>query len=242
MFSRAFSFWHPSTGESPESEAAPTAVADDRRLWIRIATDLTCAVQLGSKPGNDRILARLRDVSLAGANLIVDRRVEPGQMLSLEFLPPSDDVRTALACVVRAVAQSDGTWALGCVFARELGSDDLAAFGASKIPAPSDDKRTWLRFPCHVQARIRPFGTCPGDAQSVQVLNISASGVGFRSSAPLEAGALLNVDLFDRNGRKVCAILACVVHVSQKADGEQEVGCNFIRELNDDEMETLLQE
>ena len=68
----------------------------------------------------ESIRAKVRDLSLGGANLLVDRPFEAGQMLSVELPANKGDVRTVLACVVRVIPQEDGHWSLGCVFSREL--------------------------------------------------------------------------------------------------------------------------
>jgi hypothetical protein len=97
-----------------------------------------------------------------------------------------------------------------------------------------------VRFACDVRAEYRKFGDSRTDALPVKVLNISATGIGLVVNPDVETGALLNVDLFDKSGRKVCAILACAVHSSQGSTGEHAVGCNFIRELTEEELESLL--
>ena len=42
----------------------------------------------------------------------------------------------------------------------------------------------------------------------------------------VDVGTLINIDLFDKNDRLTRTILACVVHISQRADGDQAVGCD----------------
>ncbi len=38
----------------------------------------------------------------------------------------------------------------------------------------------------------------------------------------------------------VRTILACVVHVAEQPEGHSDLGCNFIRELSDEEFQALL--
>lgn len=244
MFERTFSFWRRLVGKpSPRDDSnakTSTAMADDRRLWVRYATDLRGQVQRADEKGGERILAKVGDLSLGGANLVVDKRFETGQMLSLELPAQRGETRTVLACVVRVTPQRSGKWSLGCVFSRELDHGDLRAFGARKEPAAESDQRIWVRYACDVRATYRKFGAPPSDARPVQVLNISASGIGLLLEPFLDAGRLLNVDLFDKSGRKACAILTCVVHTTARADGHTAAGCNFIRELTEEELESLL--
>ena len=72
----------------------------------------------------------------------------------------------------------------------------------------------------------------------VQVLNVSSSGIGLLASRTIEPGTLLNLEL--HRGSDGHTMLACVVHVTPQGDGRLGLGCNFIRELTEDEMKTLL--
>lgn len=238
MFEKTFSFWHRLVGTTA---AATTAeMHDDRRLWVRYAADLEGKVQLAEKQGSAKILAKVRDLSLGGANLLVDQPLQPGQMLSVELPADQGNVCTVLACVVRATPQAEGHWSLGCVFSRELNNDDLGSFGAQKVQADGDDNRVWVRFSCELKASYRKVGDVADQAQPAEVLNISANGIGLAVQPTLQAGSLVNVDLFDKNGRMMRTMLACVVHTTQRASGDYAVGCNFIRELSEEELQSLL--
>jgi c-di-GMP-binding flagellar brake protein YcgR len=239
MFERTFSFWRNLVGKPQASQRAAGAVEDDRRMWVRYASDLQGQVQLTEKQGSDKIQAHVRDLSVGGANLLVDRPLSPGHMLSLELPANKGSIRTVLACVVRAIPTEDGQWSLGCVFSRELDSDDLDSLGAKKVQAANEDQRIWVRFSCAVKARYRKFADPLAESRAVEVLDISASGIGLVVPS-LDAGSLLTVDLQDKNGRKVCSILACVVHTTRRAGGDYAVGCNFIRELSEEELQSLL--
>jgi head-tail adaptor len=237
MFEKTFTFWRRLVGQTP----APTAPAhDDRRLWIRYAADLQGNVQRTEKPGSHKLSATVRDLSQGGANLLVDQPVEAGQMLSLELPAAADEVRTVLACVVRVTPHEGNRWSLGCVFSRELGADDLGSCGAQKTPAAQDDKRIWVRFTCEVTASYRKVGDSAGQSHPAQVLDISANGIGLAVQSTLDAGSLINIDLIDKKGRTVKTMLACVVRTTQRGAGDCAVGCNFIRELSEEELQSWL--
>jgi hypothetical protein len=238
MLEKTFSFWHRLVGKSPEVPAKTTE--QDRRLWVRYAADLRGNVQLPNAGPDAKILAQVRDLSLGGANIEIDRKIELGQMLTLELTGGNHEVRSVLACVVRVASRADGKWSVGCVFSRELTGDDLERFGAHKLSSEHDDKRTWIRYHCELKANYRKVGDPAASAHTARVLNISANGIGLSVNPSLDAGSLLNVDLLDRQGRPVRSILACVVHTTQHSDGEAAVGCNFIRELREEELQSLL--
>jgi c-di-GMP-binding flagellar brake protein YcgR len=240
MFENTFSFWRRLLGTT----AAPLPAAeaqDDRRLWVRHALDLSGSLRLDEKHASEKVLAKVRDLSLGGANLLVDRPVKPGEMVTLELAADDAEIRTVLACVVRSASQGEGQWSLGCVFARELSDEDLGRFGAKKLPAAeNDDKRTWIRFSCELHAAYRRVGDPTNQSHPAQVLNISANGIGLSVAQPLIGGSLLNVDLLDQAGQLARTILACVVHTTHRAGGDYAVGCNFIRELSEEELQSLL--
>lgn len=240
MFELAFSFWNRLVGKSSptSSSEAAIAVADDWRLWVRYATDLQGKIQRADKQHGQKMLADVRDLAVGGVNLIVDKRFETGQMLSLELPANKGEIRSVLACIARVTSTVDDKWSLGCVFLRELDSEDL---GVQKVAATESDQRIWMRFTCDVRASYRNLGDPPSKSRPVKVLNISASGIGLLLEPSLDAGRLLNVNLFGKTGRKVCAILARVVHTTVRSDGDTLAGCNFIHELTDEELESLLE-
>lgn len=240
MLEKTFTFWRRLVG----SESAPEPVAtlqDERRLWVRYAADLQGKVQLSQDQDAGNLLAKVRDLSAGGANLQLDRALPLGQMVTLDLPCERDETYSVLACVVRVIANPDGTWSVGCVFSRELSPEDLQRFGAEKEAAAPSDQRTWVRFTCALQASYRKVSgadeqtPCPA-----QILNISANGIGLSVEPTLKTGTLLNVDLRDKQGKNVRTLLACVVHIARQADGDYSAGCNFIRVLSEAELQSLL--
>lgn len=240
MLQKTFSFWRRMVGTAPVPVRDAGAICDDRRLWFRYATELVGKLHMPDRREGDKVLALVRDLSAAGANLLTDRELQPGQMVTLELPSQDGEIHSVLACVVRTTKQDDGGWSLGCIFSRELSSDDLVAFGARKIPAAANDPRTWVRFPIKFKACCRKVGDAMDVNRPAQVLNISASGIGLSVPDKMDAGTLLNIDLLDKNERVLRTILACIVHTTERTSGEHALGCNFIRELTEDELHSLL--
>jgi head-tail adaptor len=242
MFQRTFSFWRRLVGASTrETDGGGTAVQEDRRLWVRYQADLEAQVQLAQENQAGRVSAQVCDISIGGANLMANRAFQAGQVLSLEFPTTVDgELQTVLACVVRVVPNRNGTWSLGCVFARELSTEDLDKVGAKKAKPTPGDQRTWLRYECATTATYQRVGEATGEAHAAQVLNISATGVGLLLHEPAESGGLINLSLKGKHGQEVPSILACIVHTTIRPGGELAVGCNFIRELGEDELSALI--
>jgi hypothetical protein len=238
MLQRTLSFCRKLIGNPETSSGGGTAVAqDDRRLWVRYHADIEAQVQVDQVDAAERVSVRIQNISIGGASLISDRPLAVGKIVSLE-LPAGDDLQIVLACVVRVTPLGDGEWSLGCAFSREVSSADLARIGAGS--APASDQRAWIRHECDLQASYQSVGESEGGPLVAKVLNVSASGIGLVLDQPVEAGSLLNVDLHDKQGKPVRTILACVVHSTQRANGEVVVGCNFIRELGEDELQAFL--
>jgi c-di-GMP-binding flagellar brake protein YcgR len=237
MFGRSFSFWRHLVGKTtPSSED----VQSDRRLWVRYPADVRTNVGPAAAPEENRVSAQIRDISIGGAHLLVDRPFKTGQMLSLE-LPHAgeEECHTVLACVVRAKQEGQGQWVLGCVFSRELSDEDLEGFGAKRVRPPASDQRTWMRFATNIQANYQKIGDPENRSFSAQVLNLSANGVGLLVTEVVNAGALVSVNLVAADGKTVRTILACVVHVTTQAHG-WALGCNFIRQLSEEDLKALL--
>jgi hypothetical protein len=241
MFEKTFTFWRRLVHRTPEaSTAGVVATQDDRRLWLRYSADLNAQVRLENQGVAHGAPAKVRDLSMGGANLLVEMPFESGQLLTLELPTNDNTIRTVLACVVRSMREDAKQWSVGCVFSRELTEQELASFGAQRIRHDPEDQRTWKRFSCELKAQYQVVGDPENQTHIAQVLNISANGVGLQVTQVIEAGCLLSLDLLDREGHLIRSILSCVVHTTQRAGGELALGCNFIRELSEDELRSLV--
>ncbi len=236
MFAQTFSFWRRFVGRpAPELKRDN----DERRLWVRYPADLKSSVQLAEHSGEDRVPAKVRDISRGGINLLITKSFMPGQLIDVELPAPDapDRVVNVLACVVRSREEAGGQHSLGCVFSRELSDDDLYSFGARRVRHAPEDQRTWMRFPCEVDAKFQRIGDLDERLVEAQLLNISASGVGLEVAESVEMGALLNLQITSKHGHEH-TVLACVVHSNHRGDRWQ-LGCNFIRELSEGDFRDL---
>jgi head-tail adaptor len=236
MFERTFSFWRRLVGKE---QAGATAAQEERRLWVRYPADLETSLHLDREPPL-KAAARIRDLSRGGASLLVDVHIEPGQMVTLELPARADGFHSILACVVRAVREPSGQWVLGCVFSRELAKEDLARLGARRVGHEPTDQRAWMRFPVEVRATYRDIGAASRPARAAQVLDLSANGIGLLAAECVEAGTVLDVDLTGKDGSTFPTILACVVRVQEQGAGQWKLGCNFIRELSEKDLQALV--
>src|SRR5262245_16136673 len=229
MFSRAFSGWGRLIGLG---QSANSNEEEERRLWGRITCDVETTCQSASEADPPVLSGRLRNISRGGLNLRVSQSFEPGSLLSVAL--PVGEGTEILACVVRCEQVEVGLWELGCTFAAQLSDEDLQHFGARREKAVPPDQRTWVRFACAAGAAYRVVRT--GRDSIAAVLNISASGIALRPEESLRVGELLNLEL-SRDGRPVLTTLASVVRTAKAPGGERIVGCNFIRELTEEQVQ-----
>lgn len=239
MLDRTFSFWRRLVRRPAKPARAAATEEAERRVWVRYPANLQATWQAAQAP-EERLSARVRDISRGGINLVVQRRLQPGDLLSVE-LPRSDQAtHSVLACIIRVEPLAEGEWALGCVFSCELGDEDLEGFGARRVRHSPSDQRLWMRFPCNIKATYQKVASPESPAESARVLNISASGIGLLVPQLVDTGTLLSLDLQPHGNNETRTMLACVVHVNPQASGEFALGCNFIRELSEQDLHALL--
>lgn len=225
-------------GTSQQPDVAP---ASERRVWVRRSCDFPAYYQSPSLDFDDKQAGRVSNISRGGISVIVAQPIEAGAQLSVEL--PGDETRpafTVLACVVHAAPQANGEWVLGCSFAQELRDEDLQPFGARRARTEPLDQRAWERFPCRVEASFTLLRAPEAGSREATVVNISANGVGLLVNAQVEVGAVLTLRLHRTGERSDLEILACVVRVTAPDEGQWLLGCNFISELTDTQMEALL--
>jgi hypothetical protein len=239
MFAQARSLWQRVTGRQPAPiTAAPAAEREERRVWVRYQTDVATQCEVAGMY-ETCLSARIRDISRGGMKLHVKRCFKPGDLLTVGLPVPDGEYSiTVLACVVYVKELSDGEWALGCNFARELSEEDLARFGAAKVRPATADNRLWERFPCNVEASFTVVVDRTVPRQAARVVNISASGVAFLVDREIKAGTLLSADLHAIQQPFVLSILACVVHVTAR-DSQWILGCDFIHEVDEKDLEVF---
>ena len=118
MFERTFSFWRRLVSRGPRPAPPPVPVPDtDRRVWGRFPADVEVLYHPAGVAGETPSYAKVKDISKGGINLLVNRKFETGDLLSID-LPRSGDpaTHTVLGCIVRVIPEGGDAWAVGCVF------------------------------------------------------------------------------------------------------------------------------
>jgi len=219
------------------SSPNPAVEKQERRSAPRFPVLSTAIIELASGTAQ-RLTAQIVDVSARGMQLKVKQRFERGNMLRID-LPCSElgPVTTVLACVMRAEADTEGFWRIGCTFCTELDDDDLQAMDIRRErSAEMHDKRTWTRFPTSAQVLYRSLNSDHEPVMAAEVLNASPSGIGLAVNEALEPGTLLDLTVQSRAGQKLFGILACVVYRHMEDTNRFIIDCNFIRDLSEKEL------
>lgn len=213
----------------------------ERRVWVRFPSGLETQCHPADTPVNERFRARVQDVSRGGARLLAGRSLEPGTQLLIE-LPPQNGCgpSTLLAYLAWVKPLPGGEYALGCTFAGELGPTELQTFGAELVRADAEDQRTYVRFVCDTPANYQLIKTRETQRWPAQVVNLSAGGVGLLVAQAVEPGTTLSLELYKRGEASVLTMLACVIRVNTLSGGKWLLGCNFIRELTDHELQACM--
>jgi len=102
----------------------------------------------------------------------------------------------------------------------------------------SKEHRLWVRYSSSPDT---PFQA--GNEQvtwSAQVQDISRGGVSLLGNHPFDPGTVLKIDLPLTDAVIPATILAKVVHASAKPNGVWALGCAFIKELREEELQALL--
>lgn len=211
---------------------------DDRRHWERFPIDRDTTVCIGVE-GDESVVGRILDVSRGGIRILLDCHVEPGTTVRIDISPESSDSRTqVLACVVHVTQGRDGRFTLGCNFSTELSNADLAGMGATH-ERPDGEQRAAPRLPVAGRATYGRVDS-PEAPKTAAIHNISLTGVALIVSDELAPGTLLNVVLTDSVGRKVMTMVACVVYMTPQGNNKWLIGCNFVRDLYDEDLSALI--
>jgi hypothetical protein len=233
MFERLSRLWRCLSGQKARPE-------EERRVWVRHPCDFSTVLQPTHDGHDQRLSARVSNVSRGGLNLTVSREFTPGEMLSVQFPGPTPgSTSTILACVIHARRSGD-TWNLGCAFSEELSDEELALLGLRGASAKPSEARARPRLPCHTRVHFQLVQDQSQPPVPAQVVNISSSGIGLRLDRPLETGSLLDLQLQSPSGDVTRQMLACVVHVTSQPNREWLIGCNFIHEMPEEDVRALL--
>lgn len=217
------------------SQERATATGVEQRAAIRFSSCSKTSCHIVSSKGASVWDAKVHDLSTDGIGLILQERLEPGTLIALDLENSlKTRVRTLAARVVHAKPEGQGGWLVGCTFVRGLEEREIDLFSASA------DGRAWVRTCCDLNASVRSTGNQKGGPWLARVINISLGGIGLLSSRPIDKGALLDVTLASPQNGGALTFVARVVQRGVQVDKEWPLGCEFLEQLSQEDVNTLL--
>jgi hypothetical protein len=107
-------------------------------------------------------------------------------------------------------------------------------------PAVSRDRRGSRRFPVRLEGCCRIEGAKDPRVWPVRVQDISVSGVALLLDRPVEPGTVLTVELCHSDERPPHRVTVRVLHLQPRSRTEWRIGCQFMPDLSDRELQALL--
>jgi hypothetical protein len=103
------------------------------------------------------------------------------------------------------------------------------------------ERRAWVRYPSDRDTFCQPgIGRKERDLWwQAQIRDISNAGIGLILNRRFTPGTILSVELPTTHSGSVILQLARVVHASPQADGRWLIGCEFAKQLSDDDLASL---
>jgi len=119
----------------PVPSGDKTKPETERRAWARIPTsqEVSCQPVAASTAvqAETSWLGNLRNTSLHGLSLVLDRRFEPGSLLLIELADKAKSgARYWSVRVVNVTAEVKRRWIMGCQFIRPLSEHEIQALVA----------------------------------------------------------------------------------------------------------------
>jgi hypothetical protein len=102
----------------------------------------------------------------------------------------------------------------------------------------SKDHRLWVRYTQLPDASFQAGSEQV--AWSAQIQDISRGGVNLLGNHPFDPGTIVKIELPLSDRVVPVTILARVVHASAKPNGVWALGCAFVKELREEEVQALL--
>jgi hypothetical protein len=184
--------------------------------------------------------ARAVNISASGIALALERRFEPGTILSIRLESPDGQItRNLLLRVVYAKTQVDGSWRVGCAFGSQLRDHELQAFQAKPLRPTESDFRAWVRFPCDVETVCREAAPQNDESFVVRVQEVSPTGMRLLAPRRFERDTLLKVEIPGSVGAPRRCVLVRVVTDRPFNSDEWVLGCGLADQISDQELQNF---
>ena len=118
--------------------------------------------------------------------------------------------------------------------------DKATCLEEDSLTCPVVERRTRVRYPCTQETSCHFINASHYESQWARVREVSTEGIGLYLDRHIEPETLLLVELRTERGRFARGVLARIVHADMQSDGSWLVGCAFVNQLSDNEVQALL--
>jgi len=212
----------------------------ERRLFRRMPCKLKVQARLIRVTQEGVWLATIRNISLEGIGLMVNRCAQRGMFLTVE-IPSRPPImrKPALMQVVHARANASGQWwNVGGQFVHKLTKDELDVLIARQ-PAinPPVERRTSARFTTKFKTAFPLIRVTEEGPWWVSVRDVSLRGVSLIVNRPFHTGSYATIELPNEAGGLGQSRLLCIKHVhAQPGNQWWVVGGQFLVKLTREEL------
>jgi hypothetical protein len=106
-------------------------------------------------------------------------------------------------------------------------------------PLDGRDRRTSARFVCDIETLCEPGPTTAAAPFSVSVEDLSGGGLRLLASQPIDPGTILRVQWPGASPGSAYDIPVCVVRATGPINGVWTLGCTFLAEIDETDLERL---
>jgi len=217
---------------------------DERRLFRRVPCQLKVQARLSRVTEEGVWMATIRNISLEGIGLMVNRPARPGMFLTVE-IPGRPPVmrKPILVRVTHARAHTGGQWwNLGGQFVRKLTKDELDILTARQpVIGPPVERRTSARLTTKMKTACPLIRATEEGPWWASVRNISLRGVSIIVNRPFRAGCYATIELPTRAGSLGKSRLMRIKHIRMQPGNQWwVVGCQFLTKLTKEEFVEML--
>jgi PilZ domain len=213
---------------------------EERRLFRRIPCKLKVQSRLVRVTEEGVWLATIRNISLEGIGLMVNRCTQRGMFLTVEIPSRPPLMRKpALVHVVHARAHPGGQWwNVGGQFVHKLTKDELDVLRARQ-PAinPPVERRTSARFTTKFNTAFPLIRVTEEGPWWVSVRDVSLRGVSLIVNRPFRTGSYATLELPTKAGGLGQSRLMCIKHIHvQPGNHWWVIGGQFVNKLTREEL------
>ena len=124
------------------------------------------------------------------------------------------------------------------VLARTVRPGD--AFARRRKNAVQAKRPRRVRYPTRGTVTYHLLTGANAPQKTAELADLAPAGVGLIVDEPIEAGSAITINLQREHNKSDRPMLACIVYVTDRPDGKWAIGCNFLHELSEKDLNELI--